>query len=73
MVKLHLYAAYHYLHMLARIAVLTMTIIKRIAYILMHLPFGVANGPHNFCLLSEPLIDLVNDILRNELFDPSLT
>ena len=31
----------------------------------------MANGPHDFCLISEPLIDLVNAILRNETFDPS--
>ena len=71
--KLDLDAAYRRLHMLARMAVMTITIIKKIAYILMHLPFGVANGPHDFCLISEPLIDLVNDILRDATFDPSRT
>ena len=73
MAKLDLDAAYRRLHMLAKMAVLTITIIKKIAYILMRLPFGVANGPHDFCLISEPLIDLVNDILEDETFDPNTT
>ena len=53
-------------------AVMTITIIKRIAYILLRLPFGVANGPNDFCLVSEPIIDLTNDILRDDTWDPEL-
>ena len=48
MTKLDLDAAYRRLHMLAKMAVLTMTIIKRMAYILMRLPFGEANAPTTF-------------------------
>ena len=63
--KLDLDAAYRRLHVLAAMAVLTITIIKNIAYILLRLPFGVANGPNDFSLISEPIMDLTNDILRD--------
>ena len=56
--------------MLAEMAVMTITIIKKIAYILLCLPFGVANGPNDFCLISEPIIDLTNDILRDLTWSP---
>ena len=46
--KLDLDAAYMRLHVLAAMAVLTITIIRNIAYILLRLPFGVANGPNDF-------------------------
>ena len=51
-------------------AVMTITIIIKIAYILLRLPFGVANGPNDFCLISEPIIDLTNDILRDHTWSP---
>ena len=68
--KLDLDAAYMRLHVLASMAVLTITIIINIAYILLCLPFGVANGPNNFCLVSEPIIDITNDILRDDTWSP---
>ena len=68
--KLDLDAAYRRLHMLARMAVMTVTIIKQIAYILLRLPFGVANGPNDFCLISEPITNLTNEILRDNSWDP---
>ena len=69
--KLDLDAAYRRLHVLAAMAVLTITIIRKIAYILLRLPFGVANGPNDFCLVSEPIMDITNDILRDESWDPN--
>ena len=68
--KLDLDAAYHRLHVLAAMAVMTLTILKKIAYILLCLPFGVANEPNNFCLISELIIDLTNDILRDKTWSP---
>ena len=68
--KLDLDAAYQRLHVIAEMAVLTITILKKIAYILLRLPFGVANGPNDFSLLSEPIMDLTNDILRDDEWDP---
>ena len=58
--------------MIAKMAIMTITIIKQIAYILLRLPFGVANGPNDFCLISEPIIDLTNDILRDDTWDPDM-
>ena len=71
--KLDIDAAYRRLHVLARMAVMAITIINKIAYILLRLPFGVANGPNDFSLISEPIIDLTNDILRDTTWDPSST
>ena len=68
--KLDLDAAYRRLHVLAAMAVMTITIIKKIAYILLRLPFGVANGLNDFCLISEPIIDFTNDILRDKTWSP---
>ena len=69
--KLDLDAAYRRLHVLAAMAVLTITIIRKIAYILLRLPFGVANGPNDFSIVSEPIMDLTNDILRDDTWDPN--
>ena len=69
--KLDLDAAYRRLHVVAAMAVLTITIIKKIAYILLRLPFGVANGPNDFSLVSELIIDLTNNILHDESWDPA--
>ena len=72
LIKIDLDAAYRRLHVTAKMALLTITIIKKIAYILLRLPFGVANGPNDYSLVSEPLFDLTNEILRDTSYDPSL-
>ena len=54
-------------------AVLTITIIRKIAYILLRLSFGVANGPNDFCLVSKPIIDLTNNVLRDDTWNPETT
>ena len=56
--------------MLAAMVVMTITMIEKITYILLRLPFGVANGPNDFCLVSEMVMDLTNDILRNNTWSP---
>ena len=71
--KLDLDTAYHRLHLLAVMAVMTIIIIKKIAHILLHLPFGVANGPNNFYLISKPIIDFTNDILWGKTWSPQAT
>ena len=70
--KLDLEAAYRRLHVTAAMALLTITIIGRIAYILLRLPFGVANGPNDYSIISEAIMDLTNDILEDTTFDPSV-
>ena len=70
--KLELDAAYVQLHVVAVMVVLTIKILKKIAYILSCVPFGVANGPNDFSLVSELIMDLTNDILRDKSWDPSV-
>ena len=53
-------------------AVLASIILKKIAYILLRLPFGVANGPNDFSLVIESIMDLTTDILLDESWDPSV-
>ena len=71
LIKYDLDAAYRRLHLTALMALLTITIIKEIAYILLRLPFGVANGPNDYGTISEPIFDLTNEILQDETFNPS--
>ena len=71
--KIDLDSAYRRLHVLVRMALLAITIIKRIAYILMRLPFGVANGPGDYGIISETIFDLTNDLLQDETWDPETT
>ena len=70
LIKYDLDAAYRRLHVMAKMAALAITIFKNIAYILLRLPFGVANGPSDYCIISEPVIDLANDILRDKTWRP---
>ena len=70
--KLDLEAVYRQLHVVAEMAVLTIIILKNIAYTLLCLPFCVANSSNDFRLISEPIMDLTNDILRDESWDPSV-
>jgi len=69
--KIDLDAAHRRIHVIARMAPLAITIIKIIAYILLHLQFGVANGPSDYSLISAPIFDLANDILCNKIWDPT--
>ena len=66
LIKCDLDAAYRRLHVIGKMAALAITIIKNIAYILLRLPFGVANGPSDYCCVSEPVVDLANDLLRDK-------
>ena len=67
--KIDLDVAYRRIHVVTRMAALAITAIKRIAYILLHLPFGVVNGPSDYSIISEPIFDLTNDILHDETWD----
>ena len=49
---------------------LNITIVEEIAYVILRLQFGIANGPNDYSLTSEPLFDLTNDILLDPTFDP---
>ena len=73
LIKYDLDAAYRRLHVLAKMAALAITILNDMAYILLRLPFGVANGPSDYCLVSEPVVDLANDLLRDNSWNPGTT
>lgn len=51
--------------------VLTITVIKKIASIFFSLTFLQCNGLNDFSLASEPIVDLISDILRNESWELS--
>ena len=68
-IKFDLDSAYRRLHVLIRMALLAITIIQETAYVLLRLPFGVANGPSDSSVISEPIFDMSNDLLQNEFFD----
>ena len=68
--KLDLDAEYQQLHVTSGMAVLTITIIQKIVYILLRLPFGVANGPNDYIVISESIFYLTNDVLRDETYNP---
>ena len=70
--KLDLEAAYRRMHVTAKMALLAITIVGELAYILLRLPFGVANGPNDYGYVSEPIMDLTNDILRDDSWDPNV-
>ena len=36
----------------------------------LRLPFGVANGPNDHSIISEPVFDLTNNIMQDETYDP---
>ena len=63
MSKYDLDAAYRRLHVALEQALQCTTVIDRIAYIPLRLPFGVKSGPSIYSTISELIFDLTNDIL----------
>lgn len=71
LIKYDLDAAYRKIHLTAKMGLLTITTLKEIAYILLRLPFGEANGPNDYETISEPVFDLTNETLMDKTFDPN--
>ena len=71
LIKIDLDAAYYRLHVMARMAVLTLKISQTDIYMLLRLQSGVSNGPSNYCQASEPIMNLTNDILWDNSWEPS--
>ena len=71
LLKLYFDAVHRRLHVTAMMTLLTITVIDELAYILLRLPFGVANGRNDFSIVSESIFDLINDILRDKTYDPT--
>ena len=70
LIKYDLDSAYRRLHVTGKMASLAVTILNGLVYALLRLPFGAANGPSDYCTISEPVIDLANDILRDTSWQP---
>ena len=56
-------SAYRRLHWKAKIALLSITIVGSLAYILTRLCFGISSGPSEWCLISELIVDFANILI----------
>ncbi len=70
MAKHDLDSAYRRLHWHARCALLCITIIANIAYLLTRLCFGISSGPSEWCLISETLVDFASILIKDKTWDP---
>ena len=70
MTKHDLDSAYRRLHWHAKCALLCITIIRSIAYVLTRLCFGIASGPSKWCLISETMVDFASILISNPSWDP---
>ena len=66
MSKYDLDAAYRRIHVKPTQNLHCTTIIDKIAYIPLRLPFGVASGPSIYSTMSETIFDLTNDLLNDK-------
>ena len=66
MSKYDLDAAYRRLHVKPSHNLQCVTIIDKMAYIPLRLPFGVAAGPSVYSTMSETIFDLTNDLLNDK-------
>ena len=73
MAKHDLDSAYRRLHWHARCALLCITVVSNIAYLLTRLCFGIASGPNEWCLVSETIVDFANVLMRDSTWNPNET
>ena len=59
-------AAYRRLHSIVDHALKCVTIVEKMAYVPLRLPFGVSPGPSLYSTISECIFDLVNDLLNDK-------
>ena len=71
MAKHDLDSAYRRLHWHAKCALLCITVVSNIAYILTRLCFGIASGPNEWCLISELMVDFATALIEDSSWDPS--
>jgi len=71
MTKYDMDAAYRRLHALTKHALKCTTVLGKIAYIPLRLPFGVSPGPSLYSTISECVFDLTNDLLNEKSWDRS--
>ena len=70
MTKHDLDSAYRRLHWHAKCALLCITVVSNIAYLLTRLCFGIASGPNEWCLISELMVDFATALIGDESWDP---
>ena len=70
MAKHDLDSAYRRLHWHAKCALLCITVVSNIAYILTRLCFGIASGPNEWCLISELMVDFATALIEDNTWDP---
>jgi len=73
MSKIDLDSAYRRLHWHAKCALLCLTIINNIVYLLTRLCFGIASGPSEWCLISEMIVDIASVLINDPTWDPKKT
>ncbi len=70
MTKHDLDSAYRRLHWHAKCALLCITIVNSIAYLLTRLCFGIASGPSEWCLISETIVDFASILIADSSWNP---
>ena len=71
MSKYDMDAAYRRLHSIPAHALKCVTVVDRIAYIPLRLPFGVSPGPSLYSTISECVFDLANDLINDTSWNRS--
>jgi len=69
MTKYDMDAAYRRLHTSIHHSLKCVTVIDRMAYVPLRLPFGVSPGPSLYSTISECIYDAINDLLNEEKWD----
>ena len=69
--KTDLDAAFRRLHAFLEHAIMCITVVGSMGYILGRCPFGSKKGPGKFCVTSEMVIDLSQEIANKPTWDPS--
>jgi len=72
MSKYDMDAAYRRLHSITSHALKCVTVVGKIAYIPLRLPFGVSPGPSLYSVVSECVFDLVNDLINDKEWDRTI-
>ena len=69
--KYDLESAYKRIHVLLMYALQFITIMGRIAYLLLRLPFGTTPAAVRFCTISETVTDFAQKIAKDKTWNPT--
>ena len=70
LIKYDFEAAYRRVNVYAPHAVLTIIVVRTLAYLLTRLPMGATSGPSTYSEISEPLFDAANDLIADKTWNP---